>query len=289
MNTGRCPPIYNCSELYLYEIIEDFKASPTQDLQKEIFRSFCSCLWASQNKRKTYTKAMSFKVRKDLLNTELGQLFAGWSRVEYNYYKKTADTKGWKDMLRQRTNNIYTRYFDREIILSPEYMTLLKTPKSLYYSWIQGASANVSEVSRQIEEAMEEASRIRERLQKEKMSLPWKDYKKLTEDLLFKAFANCRLLEDYESVSSFSGQVDFLTEDHFYVKYFGKCLEGGILNYQKKYYGVRSHKAYGRCIDCGFLFERKANNQRRCPTCQASYNRYNKTQKQKKYRVEKLK
>ncbi len=48
--------MYNCTDLFLYEIIEDFKQADTEELRDEIFSSFCAAIWASGNKRRTYVK-----------------------------------------------------------------------------------------------------------------------------------------------------------------------------------------------------------------------------------------
>ena len=74
-----------------------------------------------------------FYVRKDLLQTELGQVFDMWSEIEYTYYKSMTKDENWCSIIRQKINNIYTRYFDKEVVLGREYMDLLKTPKRLYY------------------------------------------------------------------------------------------------------------------------------------------------------------
>ena len=65
--------------MYLYEIIEDYKNAKSQSEKDEIFNSFCNAIWSSKNKRRIYTKAIKFYVRKDLLDTELGQIFDAWS------------------------------------------------------------------------------------------------------------------------------------------------------------------------------------------------------------------
>lgn len=46
----------------------------------------------------------------------------------------------WQSIIRQKINNLYTRYFDKNVILSEQYMNLLKTPKNcimiIYMEWI---------------------------------------------------------------------------------------------------------------------------------------------------------
>ena len=121
--------IYDCNETFLYEIIEDYKEAENNEVKDEIFNSFCSSIWASDNKRRTYMKTIHFKVRNDLLDTELGRVFDTWSGIEYRYYKSMTKDENWCAIIRQKINNIYTRYFDKEVILNKEYMDLLKKPK----------------------------------------------------------------------------------------------------------------------------------------------------------------
>ena len=58
--------------------------------------------------------------------------------------------------------------------------------------------------------------------------------KKIIEDVLRKAFDNCRLIEDFEDKTKLNNIYDFMTEDHFYVGYINKTLEGELMKYQKR-------------------------------------------------------
>ncbi|PNV62817.1 hypothetical protein C0033_07315 [Clostridium sp. chh4-2] len=283
--------ICNNTGIYLYELIEDYKEAGTLEEKAEIFKLFCSSIWSCDNKRRIYTKTIHFTIRNDLLETDLGRLFSSWSSIEYNYYKSVTETENWYDLIRQKINNIYTRYFDSDVILGKEYMDLLKTPKNLYYEWISGTGLSRDGANALINEAMDKAQKMKEKLQRQKMSLPWNEYKSLMETFLLKILDNCKLIGDYETKTSVPTRLDFLTEDHFYVKYINCCLDGEIRKWQKKYYGLpqNTRKQYGRCMDCGCLYIQKARNQKRCGECQHRYNRKNKTAKQKLYRVEKLK
>ncbi|WP_300957842.1 hypothetical protein, partial [Phocaeicola sartorii] len=51
------------------------------------------------------------------------------------YYKSMTKDENWCPMIRQKINNIYTRYFDKEVILSKEYMDLLS---NMGYEHIRG-------------------------------------------------------------------------------------------------------------------------------------------------------
>ena len=261
--------IYECNDSFLYEIIEDYKEVKTEEEKNEIFNSFCSSIWSSDNKRRIYKKSIRFNVRKDLLGTELGQVFDTWSDVEYTYYKSMTKDENWHSIIRQKINNIYIRYFDKEVILGKEYMDLLKTPKKLYYQWISGIDMDVDTVTEIIDDAMDNVEKVKTRLQREKMSLSWNEYKKVVEGFLKKCFDNCKLIEKYEDKTKINTMLDFLTEDHFYVGYICRTLESYFKNYQKEYYGVRrGHRnVYSRCTQCGSIVEKTNNRILYCKKC----------------------
>ena len=100
---------------YLYEIIDDYKNADSEEEKTEIFKDFCSSIWGSKNKRRTYTKTIKFKVRSDLLESEIGQIFNTWSEVSYTGYKAMTKDTDWCSLIRQKINNLYTRYFDEEV------------------------------------------------------------------------------------------------------------------------------------------------------------------------------
>lgn len=269
MNLRQVIHIYECKDLFLYEIIEDYKDSEASEQKDEIFNSFCSSVWASDNKRRIYKKSIRFHVRKELLNTELGQVFDAWSDVEYTYYKSTTKDEAWCSIIRQKINNIYTRYFDKEVILAKEYMNLLKTPKKLYLQWLLGIDMNTEAVTEMIDDSIHNAELLKTRLQNEKMSLSWNEYKKLIEKFLRRCFDNCKLIDEYEDNAKINTFLDFLTEDHFYAAYICKTLENYFRNYQKEYYNVRRghNNIYSRCKQCGSIIEKTGNKRLYCESC----------------------
>ena len=238
--------IYEYDDPFLYEIIEDYKEAKTEEEKDEIFNSFCSSIWSSDNKRRIYKKSIRFNVMKDLLQTELGQVFDVWSDIEYTYYKSMTKDENWHSIIRQKINNIYTRYFDKEVILNKEYMNLLKIPKKLYYQWISGIDMNAETVTELIDDAIDNARKTKSKLQQEKMSLSWNEYKKVIEEFLRRCFDNCKLIGEYEDKTKIITIFNFLTEDNFYVGYICRSLEGEILKWQKKNYNIRYHKKYYR-------------------------------------------
>ena len=273
--------IYDCNETFLYEIIEDYKEAENNEVKDEIFNSFCSSLWASDNKRRTYMKTIHFKVRNDLLDTELGRVFNTWSGIEYRYYKSMTKDENWCAIIRQKINNIYTRYFDKEVILNKEYMDLLKKPKLMYFDWLSGTEMDADTVTDIIDDTIDKAEKLKQRFQMEKMTLSWNEYKKVIEGFLRRCFDNCKLIEEYEDKTQIVNNYDFITEDNFYVKYINRYMDREIVQYQKKYYGVRQHKKYSRCKRCGGIIEKTGNKRLYCDDCRKQndlerYKKYNK-------------
>ena len=138
-------------ERYLYEIIEDYKNAVSDAERDDIFRIFCSSIWSSSNKRRTRTKTIRFSIRKELLETDTGQVFRPWSVIGYNGYDSRTRDTDWCSLIRQKINNLYTRYFDRDIILNKDYIHLLQIPKQLYYQWEGGVEMTQDEAAARIQ------------------------------------------------------------------------------------------------------------------------------------------
>lgn len=276
--------IYDCNETFLYEIIEDYKETKNNEVRDEIFNSFCSSIWSSDNKRRTYMKAIHFKVRKDLLNTELGQVFDTWSGIEYRYYKSMTKDENWCAIIRQKINNIYTRYFDKEVILNKEYMDLLKKPKLMYFDWLSGTEMDADAITNIIDDVIDEAEKLKQRFQMEKMTLSWNEYKKVIEGFLRRCFDNCKLIGEYEDKTQIVNNYDFITEDNFYVKYINRSLDGEMRKYQKQYYGIRDHKKYSRCKRCGGIIEKTGNKRLYCDDCALIKKKESNRKADKKYK-----
>lgn len=275
---------------YLYEIIDDYKNADSNEEKAEIFEDFCSSLWSSKNKRRTYIKTIKFKVREDLLESEIGQIFNAWSVVEYTGYKAMTKDTDWCSLIRQKINNLYTRYFDEEVILRKDYMNLLKTPYNLYYRWIKGVEMNASELTTTIEDSIYKAAELKLVYQKQKMNLSWAEYKKVIEEKLIKIFDNCKSIEEYEIDNLTNKYIyEFASEDNSYIKYICDSLEGEMLKWQKKYYGVREHKQYKRCKECGKMIEKTNNRVMYCKECYKKINESDAPNRMKRYREKKKK
>lgn len=271
---------------YLYEIADDFKHAKSEEEQLEIFKDFCSCIWSSSNKRRTYIKTIKFKVKNDLLKSEVGQVFDMNSEIDYMGYKAMTKDTDWCSLLRQKINNIYTRYFDKQVILNKDYMELLRTPKRLYCRWVNGEEMSSQELTAVIDEAMHKAEELKIMYQKHKMNLSWSEYKLIIERFLWRAFNNCILIEDYECEHLTDRFLyDFHNEDNFYIKYLCNSLEGEMRNYQKKDAGLsvpsttKQNKKYKRCKECGKLIEKIGRNTQYCGDCK----RQKELERHKKY------
>ncbi len=262
----RVKKIYNIYDKFFYEVMEDFKESTEQE-QEEIVETFMAALWNNPNKRRVLTKTILFKVRSDLLSSELGKVFDMWSEVEYTGYKSMTDKTDYLSLLRQKINNLYTRYFDPEVILHSEYMNLLNTPKKLYYRWISGEELSKNYVTMTIDDAISKSIGVKETYKRQKMKLSWTDYQTLIKEIFTKVFHNYTMLDDYSNLFHQDMSIDSWSEDNFYIKYSCRYLESEMKQYQKKYYGVKQHKTYGRCKKCGDLFEKTGTNHIYCIKC----------------------
>ena len=275
---------------YLYEIIENYKNTNSKEEQLEIFKGFCSSIWGSQNKRRIYTKAIKFKVRSDLLATEIGQIFNTWSDVNYIGYKTMTKDTDWCSLIRQKINNLYTRYFDKEVVLNTDYMTLLGTPKRLYYRWINGEEMEADKLTDIIEDSVYKAAELKSIYQKQKMVLSWDEYKEVVENFLQRIFNNCEPIEDYEVKNLTNNLIyDFYNEDNSYIKYFCDSLEYYMLNYQKEYYELKRgrNKKYKHCKECGALIEKTNNRVMYCKECYKKINESDAINRMRKYRKNK--
>ena len=229
------------------------------------------------------------------MESEIGRIFNTWSVVEYIGYKEMTKDTDWCSLIRQKINNLYTRYFDEEVILKKDYMNLLKTPYNLYYRWIKGAEMDADELTNAIEDSIFKAAELKVMYQKQKMKLSWEDYKKVIEEKLKKIFDNCEPIEDYE-VENLTNKCiyEFANEDNSYIKFFCDSLEGYMLNYQKEDAGLyvpssRQYKKYKRCKECGKLIEKTNNRVMYCKECYKKINESDAKNRMKKYREKKKK
>lgn len=287
MNLRGVMIIYSIEDKYMYEILEDYKCEDNETMKDEIFKAFCAAIWSSNNKRRVFKKDIKFKVRNDLLNTEIGQIFNAWSIVTYTGYKpRTSDTE-FTSLIRQKVNNIYTNMFDDKVILRKEYMQLIKTPQKLYYRWLKGEEFNSDKLTKIIDNAINEAEIVKEKLAKEKMKVSWNEYKKVVEKYFRKMFDNFISLDEYETKNEMVLTIDTWNEDNYCIRYFCKSLNGYFKDYQKEYYGVKKRDKKIRCINCGKLIKLNNNKQKYCDKCKIEVDRNKAKERMKKIRSSK--
>ena len=281
--------IYNIEGKYLYEILDDYKSLQNK---KEIFQCFMNKIWKCNNSRQIYTKYITFTMLPKLVNTNIGQIFYNYVNIPYIASKTMTTNKDYINLIRQKVNNIYNNYCEKRLCTRKDYMDLLHIPKQLYYRWEKNSKDEcVYNLENVIEKSLDKAQKIKEYYSKQKMDLKWKQFKLIVENIIQKAFDNYIPLDIYENKNEFVLETDLWTEDNFCIKYICKCLQYGIKNYQKKYYGVtslngKSHVKYRRCIDCGKLIviNKKDNQTVRCAECQHKRDNETAKNRMRKYR-----
>lgn len=259
--------MYNTQDLYMYEILADYKNANSIEEKDEIFNAFCNLIWNSSNVRRVYKKDITLKINDDILSNNIGQIFKKWTNVTYVGYKRISKETDFVSLIRQKVNNIYTNMFDENVILNKEYMDLVKTPKNLYYQWKNGRVFAESELTELIDDAINQSIEVKEKYAKQKMKLNWNNYKKEVEKSFRKCFDNYKSLDDFENGNYITLYVDTWCEDNFYIKYFCKSLNGYFKDYQKEYYNINKRDKKSRCTKCGSLFKQEHYNQKLCDEC----------------------
>jgi predicted Zn-ribbon and HTH transcriptional regulator len=266
--------LYNIEDKYLYEILDDYKSSENQD---EIFRCFMNKIWHSSNTRQIYTKYIRFTMLPEIVDTDIGQVFYNYVNIPYIASKTMTNNIDYISLIRQKINNIYNNYCEPRLCTRKDYMELLHMPKKLYFRWEknQNDCENVDDLSKTLKESLAQAEELKNQYSKQKMNLTWKQFKPIVEKYIRRAFENYVPLDEYENKNEFVLDTDLWTEDNFAIKYVCNCLQQGMKDYQKEYYGLyrkgkRSRLKYKRCQDCGKMFFAKSKDTKSklCDECQ---------------------
>lgn len=259
---------YAADGLFLYEVLEDHHDELSEKSRINIWQALCKRLWATPNERETATAYATFSVPAKLQGG-LADLFRQHCRIPYLVARtSTTEKDGWS-LLRQKVNNLYSRYCDADIITSREYRDAVFAIKSLYFAWRRGEIfLTVDELKNKIAEAKQKAEVIRQTAAREKMRLSWEEYQFKVEEFLL------RCMENYKPIAAsgtFTVEVSYWSEDNYCVRYLCRCLDGYMKNYQKEYYGCkRGNYKYARC-SCGAMFVVRGRNHKYCDVC--SYKR----------------
>lgn len=261
--------IININKDFISFYIEDYKNSATDEEKKIILNKFISSIWSSTNKRVVYTKKITFDVRPELLKSDIGKLLNKYSQINYTGYKSYINSGNWNDIIRQKINNLYTIYFDKNVVTTREYMNVITTPKKIYLNWVNGKEYTYDEIFQIINNKKVEYKDIEKKTINRKMNLLWGEYKLLINSILERCLKNVKLFTEIDATDmQFRILYDTVNyEENFYVSYICRCLDCEIKKYQKKYFGLRDHKKYKHCKDCGVLIEVTNNKKLYCDHC----------------------
>jgi hypothetical protein len=259
--------MYNITDQFIYEVIQDFQESDNDNEREEIYNAFVNHLWAVRNQRKLTTKHIKYDVHSSLTG-EAADMLRKYSKIPYRYYKsKTQDMNSWH-LLRQKIDNIYTLMCDSSVCTRKEYFALLHVPQNLYFAYRKHLSdLDVGQAENKIIQSLKDAEALHVKYGKQKMAISWNEYKVLVNGWLRNILKNYIPYDQYENQEDWSPSCEYWTEDNYSIRYIGRSLNGYMKNYQKKYYGVRRNQQYGRCVECGSIFEKKCNSHKYCALC----------------------
>ena len=75
MNYGMVKRMYDISDKFLYEILDDYKDTVLEKEKENIINAFMKLIWSSKNKRSVSQKSLKFSVYKTQLETDIGKIF----------------------------------------------------------------------------------------------------------------------------------------------------------------------------------------------------------------------
>ena len=264
--------MYDIEGKYLYEILDDYKELKNKD---EIFQTFMNLIWHSSNSRQIFIRYIKFTMLPNLIETDVGRVFYEYLNTPYISSKTTTSNTDFVSLIRQKINNLYNNYCEKRLCTRNDYVELLHTPKKLYFRWEknQNDCEKVDDLLKILNESLTQAEELKNQYSKQKMNLTWKQFKPVAEKYIRRAFENYIPLDEYENKNEFVLDTDLWTEDNFAIKYICNCLQHGIKDYQKEYYGLyrkgkRSKLKYKRCKKCGHMFWAKTNKKIYCDDCQ---------------------
>lgn len=272
MSYGMVKRMYSTENKFLYEILDDYKDAKSENDKDDILNSFMQLIWSSTNQRYVFQKDIKLKVRDDLIETDIGEIFNMYSSIPYMSYKSMSKDTDFVSLIRQKINNIYTNMCDKRVYIKKEYMDLVKKPKQMYFRWVSGEEYNPDMLTSILSTTLKNIEMTKEKLSKQKIDITWSEYKNIITPFFKRMFDNFIPLEDYEDKNKLTIDIDMWNEDNFAISYLCKGLVGYMRNYQKNYYGLyipssRINKVLNRCDCGGIFFQNKKNNKFKCDKC----------------------
>lgn len=263
--------MYNIDNVFLYEVLDDFKNAFVEDRYK-ICKDFCDALWSVPNQRQVYEKNIKYNISSSLPDGEIKDIFKKYTKTSCLTYKsKTSNTDSWH-LLRQKVNNLYTTFCDSKICQKKEYFNELNTAKNLYFKWQRGELIlTPDELEIEIQKSIVTSADLFVKYKKQKMDITWAKYKKLINGFMLKCFETYIPFDEFSKGKDIRDN-DYWIEDNFIIKYIGKSLTGYMMNYEKSYYGIcrlgsLDKRKYNRCKKCGNLFLVSSKNKKLCDEC----------------------
>lgn len=258
--------------VFLWELIEDYKAVESDEEKDQIFNTFCDMVWNCPEPQKLQNRNVEYTVNSDLMKTDLGKEFYKYERIKYQTTKRETDSLRWECLIKQKINNLYATYVDRNLCVSTEYSAQIHVPKRLYFEYRANPEAfpyTAEEVGTKIREALERAARLRYYGAQRKPTVEYNEFKTLCTGWMRKCFENCILLDSYDESSDYY-EAD--SEDNFYVSYICKSLEGYVKNWKVEWFGIKRQRNKYKivyCERCGKPFTqlRKTNKRMYCDSC----------------------
>ncbi len=105
--------------LYMYEILEDYKFAKTEAKREEIFTSFSKLIWENPNTRKLLDKPITFHIKPKLLHTEIGQVFSAYTSISRTVCPSTTKDTDFASLIRQKAKTILRTAASSQKIIFP--------------------------------------------------------------------------------------------------------------------------------------------------------------------------
>lgn len=262
--------MYNIEDKFLYEVLEDYQDTQSENEKHDIFQAFMKTIWSSSNTRRVYKKDFTFSIPAKLLRTDIGQIFYTHSSITFLSYKSKSSDKDYISLVRQKINNMYTLLCDERVCIAHEYMDAIKYSKQLYHRFLKDPSSfDRSSLTKLLDDNIENLPIIKKKYTNRKLHLTWSEYQVLIETYLQRCFFNYKPISENDSGQDFLLDIDFITEDNYCIRYLCKSLAGYMRNFQKEYYSIHRNRTMNLTYcNCGSLFDKRSNRQTHCPACQ---------------------
>lgn len=153
---------YAADGLFLYEVLEDHHDELSEKSRINIWQALCKRAMG-HTKRARNRDDLRYVFRTRQATGRTCRRSRQHCRIPYLVARtSTTEKDGWS-LLRQKVNNLYSRYCNADIITSREYRDAVFAVKSLYFAWRSGEIfLTVDELKNKIAEVKQKAEVIRQ-------------------------------------------------------------------------------------------------------------------------------